>query len=280
MSTVLTTATCYLAASGAYLTNRGAVREHNEDACLFGVPVAQADLKRPVPVHLGGDRPWLLAVADGMGGENAGERASREVVMALAECQAFTPSGVTNLLCRLNEHLFNLGQPDVRLAGMGAAVAGLCFGPDGLFGFNVGDARLYRLQDSFLALVTEDDSLAQLLVEAGQADRDALRPEERHALTQSLGGRHELVSIEPHIYPLRLRLADRFLLCTDGLTDCVSLDEIEAAVASEPSPAAAVERLFKAAMAAGGNDNITIILADVSTEQDEGAEETAAPPAQ
>jgi serine/threonine protein phosphatase PrpC len=118
------------------------------------------------------------------------------------------------------------------------------------------------------------------LVEAGHAERDAPRPEERHALTQSLGGRYELASIQPHIYPLRLRPADRFLLCTDGLTDCVSLDDMEAVVANEPSPAAAVERLFKAAMAAGGKDNITIILAHVSTEQDEADDETPAPSSQ
>lgn len=263
----------YLAVSGAYLTNRGAAREHNEDACLFGAPIAGVDLEVARAAHLPGDQPWLLAVADGVGGQNAGEKASREVITALAGCRDFTPSGVTSLLCRLNEHLLNLGKTDLRLAGMGATVAGLCFGSDGLFGFNVGDARLYRIQDGFLALVSEDDSIAQVLVEAGRAERDAPRPEERHALTQSLGGRHELASIQPHIYPLRARPADRFLLCTDGLTDCVSLDEIEPVVASESSPISVVERLFKAAMAAGGNDNITIILADVTAEQDRGADE-------
>jgi PPM family protein phosphatase len=137
--------------------------------------------------------------------------------------------------------------------------------------------RVYRLQDGCLSLVTEDDSIAQGLIEAGQAERDALRPDERHVLTQSLGGRWELARIEPHIQPLRVRLGDRFLLCTGGLTDCVSLRDMEATVANEPSPAATVERLFKAAMAAGGKDNVTIILADVSTEQDESDDEVPAP---
>jgi protein phosphatase len=280
MSANPTTVTNFLAVSGAYLTNRGVAREHNEDACLFGVPIAEADLETPRSGRLAGDRPWLLAVADGMGGENAGERASREVVLALADCQDFTQAGISSLLCRLNEHLFHVAQADTRLAGMGAAVAGLCFGPDGLFGFNVGDARLYRIQDGFLALMTEDDSIAQLLVEAGHAERDVPRPDERHALTQSLGGRHELASIQPHIYPFRLRPADRFLVCTDGLTDCVGLDDLEALVVNEPSPAGAVERLFKSVMAAGGKDNITIILADLSTEQDEGDDATPAPSSQ
>lgn len=278
MSAVLATPLNYLAVSGACLTNRGAAREHNEDACLFGEPIAQVDLETPVSARLAGNRPWLLAVADGMGGENAGERASREVVTALAGCHDFTGNGVASLLRQLNEHLFNLGQANVRLIGMGAAVVGLCFGPEGVFGFNVGDARLYRRQDGFLALITEDDSIAQLFVEIGQAERDSLRPDKRHALTQSLGGRRELVSIEPHIFPLRVRPSDRFLLCTDGLTDCVSLDDIEAVVAGESDVITAVNRLFNAAMGAGGKDNISIILADVTTKQEGGSNEMESPP--
>ena len=133
--------------------------------------------------------------------------------------------------------------------------------------------RVHRIRDWFLSLVTEDDSIAQVLVEAGQAARDVLRPDGRHALTQSLGGRRELVCIQPHIHPLRVRHGDRFLLCTDGLTDCASLDEIKAVVANELRPAAAFKRLFKAARPAGGKGNITIILADVTADQDRGADE-------
>jgi serine/threonine protein phosphatase PrpC len=133
--------------------------------------------------------------------------------------------------------------------------------------------RVYRLQGGFRSLVTEDDSTAQVLAQSGQAERDALRPDERHALTQRLGGRRELASIQPQIQPLRVRRGGRFLLCTDGLTDCASLDQIEAAVANERSLAAAVERLFKAAMAAGGKENITIILADVTAELGGGPDE-------
>jgi protein phosphatase len=84
-----------------------------------------------------------------------------------------------------------------------------------------------------------------------------------HALTQSVGGAAEYYRLEPHFYPLSVRSAARFLLCTDGLTDMLSQKEIESVALPDLKPVAVVQALFAAAMEAGGRDNITIALVDV-----------------
>jgi serine/threonine protein phosphatase PrpC len=147
---------------------------------------------------------------------------------------------------------------------MGASVAGIACGREGAFLFNVGDARVYREQDGFLQLVTKDDSIAQLLVETGQAAPDEVRPANIHQITQAIGGKSEPTPIAPHIEALKLTRPRRFLLCSDGLTDMVAIDRMEN-ILSKHSPATeAVAELFRAAMEAGGEDNATIIVAEIS----------------
>ncbi len=248
-----------ITAIGSFLTHPGAVRQRNEDACCFGQPTTSMAMLAPETRVCVPDRPWVIAVADGLGGQNSGAQASQEVVGALRECTDHTPDGIQQLLCELNERLLGHARLDARLSGMGATVAGLCHGPAGLFAFNVGDARVYRQQDAFLAQVTQDDSVAQVLVEAGQLEPGTTPVRRQRALTQCLGGRSEQAVVEPHIHPLRISRPSRFLLCSDGLTDMVALEAIEQAVCHQECASAAAG-LFQAAMAAGGRDNVTIVV--------------------
>ncbi len=248
-----------ITAIGSFLTHPGAVRQRNEDACCFGQPSASMAMLAPETRVCVPDRPWVIAVADGLGGQNSGARASQEVVEALRDCLDHTPDGIRHLLCELNERLLGQARENAHLSGMGATVAGLCHGPEGLFAFNVGDARVYRQQDAFLAQVTQDDSVAQVLVEAGQLEPGATPVRRQRALTQCLGGRSEPAAVEPHIQPLRLTRPSRLLLCTDGLTDMLALETIEQTVCHQECAAAAAG-LFKQTMAAGGRDNVTIVV--------------------
>lgn len=246
-----------ITAIGSFLTHPGAVRQRNEDACCFGQPAASLAMLAPETRVCVPDRPWIVAVADGLGGQNSGARASLEVVSALRECTDHTPDGLRQLLGELNERLLGEAGRNAQLNGMGATVAGLCQGPAGLFAFNVGDARVYRQQDVFLAQVTQDDSVAQVLVEAGQLEPGATPVRRQRALTQCLGGAQ--AAVEPHLHPLRLGRPTRFLLCTDGLIDLVALEAIEQVVCHQECAMAAAE-LFRMAMAAGGRDNLTIVV--------------------
>lgn len=170
---------------------------------------------------------------------------------------------LNKVLSELNRKLTEVGRGDPQSAGMGATVAGLACGVDGLFAFNVGDARVYRKQDGYLRQITKDDSVAQLLVEMGRADPDEVRAANFHRLTQAIGGRSRLTPIEPHIESVKLNGPQRFLLCTDGLTDMVDIDQMEQIVSRNGNAVGAASDLFRAAMEAGGNDNTTIIVADI-----------------
>lgn len=254
--------------AGACITHKGAVREHNEDACLFGAAYSNTSLPEPEESSIAGNENWIIATADGIGGQNAGEIASAMVVEGLSRASRITPELVSQELIELNRKVHEAAASNPEYSGMGATVAGLCQGPDALFAFNVGDARLYRKQDDYLCQITKDDSIAQVLIDAGKLDPQDTRDKKLHTITQSIGGQHELKDIEPHIYPIKVKQSASFLICTDGLTDMVSLDDMEEIVKKEETPEQVVRGLHQAAMDAGGEDNITIIWAEAQLARD------------
>jgi PPM family protein phosphatase len=250
-------------ASGAWICHTGKLRKVNEDACYFGGTFSGASTSAPVPAKLSSDS-WIIAVADGIGGHKAGAYASREVVMSLAACADITPEGINDVLLKANKRLHEQGVVNTDLAGCGAAVVGMFASGSNLYGFNVGDARLYRQEGGKLKQVTNDDSVEQMLVQEGlMRAHEGIRPATMHALTQSVGGSSEYVEIEPHFHLIPLVKDARFILCTDGLTDMVSGRDMERIVIPVLNPASAVLALFQAAMEAGGKDNVTIAVVDV-----------------
>ncbi len=250
-------------ACGAWISHMGRVRKVNEDACLFGSIFCGASTSVPVKSVLD-EQQWVIAAADGIGGHKAGAYASREVVTGLSHCADISPRGVNRRLLEIHRGLHKSGAENPDLSGTGAAVVGMFASEGALYGFNVGDARLYRQQGGKLHQITEDDSVEQLLVNQGmmKANPD-IRPANMHALTQSIGGSSELIHIEPHFYLLSVTREARFIICTDGLTDMVSAKDIERIAVPMLNSVAVVQALFSAAMEAGGRDNITIAVVDV-----------------
>lgn len=255
----------YPRAVGAFLTHPGVVRSNNEDAVLFGVSESASHMEEPLHGEHDGSEPWLIAVADGLGGHLAGERASQEVVEALACCEEITPHGINGSLCEINRKLFELGEADIDLSRMGATVAGLACGPQGLFAFNVGDARVYRQQGEFLRRLTRDDSVAELLAEAaGGAGPIDPRRMALNVLTQSLGGSSQYREINPHIYPVSISGPTRFLLCSDGLSDTLTQEEMEGALLSEDSAESMVSDLLERSLSEKARDNVSLIVVELS----------------
>jgi len=248
---------------GAWLCHTGRVRRVNEDSLIAGEKFFGGSSETPSTIHISSG-PWIVAVSDGIGGHRGGAEASRGVVEALAECVRVTPTCVSETLRKLNRDFCERGQTDSELAAMGATVAGIGCGGRGLFAFNVGDSRVYRLEGKKLVQITRDDSEAEDLIDVGLLQQyDGPRPGFLHALTQAIGGREEVLDIETHIHPLHLEGRTRFLICSDGLTDMLHSPEIREILGAEHGAERAVTALFNRAMNAGGVDNITLAVIEV-----------------
>lgn len=239
-----------LALLAAAVTHRGAVRDHNEDALVIGTMVSAGENATPVEVLLRLDRPVLVAVADGMGGHEAGEVASdvvtRHLVAAVPAMD--TPTGVADVLQAVNRRLFLEMDARPALSGMGSTVAGVVLCRDEIVVFNVGDSRVYQILDGYLTQVSVDDALQP---------SDASGRRDSTVITQALGGSDE--PIEPHVRVLPLRAEQLYVLCSDGLTDTVALEQMER-ILSGPDHVDAVGALLDAALRNGGRDNVSIVV--------------------
>jgi len=227
-------------------THRGRVRAGNEDTIAVGDWISQPEMEAPRQWRHALCAPLVCAVADGLGGHRAGEVASRHVARRLAEEQQKLNDArsVAAALAAIDAELYRAMTEDQNLLGMGTTVVGLALWPR-LVWFNVGDSRLYRQYGGRLWQMSIDD------VPAGP--RLGL-------LTQSLGGAPSPRPVAPHVGEEQLAPA-RFLLCSDGLTDMLAVEDMEECVALADLDA--TMRLFERAMRAGGTDNISIVLVSV-----------------
>lgn len=228
----------------ATATHPGLVRPNNED-CAYA-----------------SDR--LVALADGVGGEVAGEVASALAIEALkaAERAADPVAGLRAALTDANARIAAATADDPALAGMGTtATAILCNGRRAALG-HVGDSRAYRLRAGTLDQLTRDDTYVQQLVEEGRitAEQARVHPQ-RSMVTNVLQG----VPAELTVTGFGPDPGDRYLLCSDGLPDAVPDADIAGALRANPDPAACADQLISLALAAGGPDNVTVIVADVAS---------------
>lgn len=241
-----------LFARGAALTHVGLVREGNEDAYLV----------------------WpegnMALVADGMGGHAAGEVASAVAVETVRD--RLVQSGVPGDAPSARDAFVDaVRQADARVAevaeqqgldGMGTTLVGLWLIDDAAVVVHVGDSRLYRLRDGQLEQITGDHNLGSELKRRGIFDtHTAMTHPQRHMLTRSLGGR---TRVAPDQVVLPLRAGDRFLLCSDGLTDMVSTDLVRGFLGTPSPPNVNAQTLVEAALAGGGRDNITVVVVHVT----------------
>ena len=238
----------------------GAVRPANEDAVLWDASVG------------------LLAVADGMGGHNAGEVASRLAletlqahVRATAEAKSIAwtfgyDRGLSLAANRLltaareaNHEVFRTSQERRECAGMGTTLTAALIESARLTYLSVGDSRLYERRGGVLHQLTRDDSWIEQLADASDIDRARARGHPmRHLLTSAIGTRGE---VAPAVGEVTLTAGHLLLICTDGLHGEVSEEAIDAVLAAARSPTEAVDRLVRAALEHGGKDNITALVA-------------------
>jgi len=231
---------------------QGRRRADNEDSITVAGWVSDAAMAGPRRSRHELTEPLLVAVADGMGGHAAGEVASRYAIKRLAaETYSGGEAGVAAVLAAINAELYQSMAAAPSFLGMGTTVAGLLLTASRALWFNLGDSRVYCHRGRRLEQLSVDD------VPPGARSG---------ALTQSLGGWHSFVPVAPHIGAKDLGAADmtvpsRWLICSDGLSDMLGGAEIERTM--EAGDEEALRALFTHAMAAGGEDNISIIVASV-----------------
>jgi protein phosphatase len=239
----------------------GCQRSGNEDMILVGDQCIRDDaLSAVIEFDPPGER-MVMAVADGMGGAAAGERASEYALTRLAEMMRRAPADLDgDELCELlqiwatrtHAELLEQGRLDAALAGMGTTVVGLLARRGQAWRFHVGDSRLYRYRAAQLEQLTLDHSVRQVTGDAQQPS---------NLLVNSLGGGREswleCAPIEGGLQP-----GDRFLLCSDGLHDVVDAAHIASALAADRETA--TRTLIQLARDAGGPDNISALVIDLA----------------
>jgi protein phosphatase len=211
--------------------------------------------------------PTLFAVADGMGGHAGGEVASRTAIEALQQEFGRHPSadGLADAVRQANLAVWERSHEDSDLRGMGTTLtaAALVATPQGdrLVMANVGDSRSYRLRDGALTQLSHDHSVAEELVDRGQlSEAEAAIHPHRHILTRALGVSSE---VDPDVWEMAPREGDRYLLCSDGLTNEVTETRIAKLLRTTSDPQEAADKLVQMALDNGGNDNITVVVLDV-----------------
>ncbi|HSN28425.1 MAG TPA: PP2C family serine/threonine-protein phosphatase [Kofleriaceae bacterium] len=247
-------------------TDVGRVRDANEDAFSItelqsGFAIDAFDADRAVDV---GQRGLLLALSDGMGGHQAGEVASALVVEVLqAELQRAEDGPIVHLfeeaVRRANGAVHAAAQRADR-RGMGATLVAVFIRGTQAYIAEVGDSRAYLLRGGRLRQITRDQSMVQLLVDQGiMTAREARNAPGRNVILQAMG---LLPDVRVAIGRLELRRTDRLLLCSDGVTNALTDDELRG-ILTESSPREACETMIALANERGGHDNETVIVADV-----------------
>ena len=208
----------------------------------------------------------LFVLADGMGGHRGGEVASAEAVAGvLGSFDDRTRAGLARAVDRANQAVFGRAAGDVDLFGMGTTLCALALarseGGDVLAVANVGDSRVYRYGDGRLTQVSDDHSLVADLVRAGDlTEEEAARHPQRNILTRALGIESAL-SVDT--WELPIQADDRYLLCSDGLFNEIDDHRIAALLAGHDNPELTAATLVRAAVDAGGHDNVTALVVDV-----------------
>jgi PPM family protein phosphatase len=222
----------------------GLVRSNNEDSVYAGAR--------------------LLALADGMGGHAAGEVASQLVIAALAHLDDDEPGG--DLLANLesavqagNSAIATQVEMEPDLDGMGTTLTAILFAGNRLGLVHIGDSRGYLLRDGELSQITKDDTFVQTLVDEGRITREEAHSHPQRSLIMRALTGHE---VDPTLTMREVRIKDRYLLCSDGLSDPVSDETIlEALKIADVEDSA--DRLIELALRGGGPDNVTVVVADV-----------------
>ncbi|GBE22013.1 MAG TPA: serine/threonine-protein phosphatase [Actinobacteria bacterium] len=224
-------------------THQGRVRTNNEDH-LYPQTSGSSDTRS------------VFAVADGMGGHVAGEIASSKAI----DIAIGTSGSVEERIAAANDAIVDAAEENRRLAGMGTTLTIAELDPNGSVSIgHVGDSRAYLLRTGVLRQLTTDHSVVAEYLAAGKIrPEDVARHPQRSMLTRALGLSR---TVEVDVLTEDLQPGDRLLLCTDGLSSMITDDDIAARLA-DGTPDQAVWSLIEAANAAGGYDNVTVVVVD------------------
>jgi serine/threonine protein phosphatase PrpC len=237
-----------LALHYALRSDVGLLREGNEDSAYAG--------------------PRLLAIADGMGGHAAGEVASAVAISAIAplDRQNLTDSGemldaLAAAVASARDTLHEMSVSDPAVEGMGTTLTALLWAGAQVAVCHIGDSRAYLLRDGDLYQITRDHTLIQSLVDEGRlSPAAAANHPQRSLIIRALQGSTDA---DPDLAMHEALLGDRYLLCSDGLTDVVSDEAVHGVLSTVPDTEQSVGQLIALAIRNGGPDNITCIVADV-----------------
>ncbi len=219
-----------------------------------------------------GALPNLFIVADGMGGHNAGDYASKYTVemieRQIRESELREPVSILDeAICRANDYIRSMAREDIHLSGMGTTVVAATLEQAGLQVANVGDSRLYIANEKEIRQITRDHSLVEEMVRMGGIDRVTARSHpDRNIITRAIGA---LDTVEADFFQVDLYPGDIILLCSDGLTNMLEDEEIRRIVTGTGSLSEKGKQLVCAANDNGGRDNIAVILINPFADQDE-----------
>lgn len=243
----------------AFATHRGRVRTTHEDCIgVLDWTTARESLTAKV-LEFDATEPCMCIVADGLGGHEGGEVASRLSVRHLLSSSSSIRNAddLADAIHAANRHLYDAMASAPAYAGMGATIAGVLILEREILVFNVGDCRVYGVVPGpFLRLLTTDDL----------PDRPDYDPEARtgvmgHRVTQCLGGSNTFKEIAPHIAIKAAIVENSYIICSDGVTDMLDMAQIEKSLCERMENSA--EMVIRNALNAGGSDNLTIIILDI-----------------
>jgi PPM family protein phosphatase len=234
------------------LSDKGCFRAENEDDASYSNP------------QLSGQRArWglLALVADGMGGHAAGEVASKMAVRIINHVyyrdMAEPHKALQNAFSKANRQIYRTARRNSGYQGMGTTCTGLVLRGGAAYCAYVGDSRLYLVRGEAIYLMTEDHSVVMQMLRQGLITQEqAHHHADKNVLLRALGTQPR-VAVSTWGQPFPIQLDDRFILCTDGLSDLVHEEEIKAVTLTE-EPVAACKKLIALAKAYGGYDNITV----------------------
>jgi len=228
-------------------THTGRVRSNNEDSVLI-------------------ERPALFAIADGMGGYNAGEVASKKALERLRELSgsfaglsgSSLEEAIHEAVADINRVVYELAMSKKEYDGMGTTLTGVYFADSGsLYFFNVGDSRSYIIRRGKMVQVTHDHSLVGEMLQLGDiTPEQAFNHPKKNMLTRGIGVDPE---VEADVFVRKLEEGDILLLCSDGLTDMLKDSQIEEFLSVTDLEKSA-DRMLAASLEEGGRDNITFIM--------------------
>lgn len=224
-------------------TEIGNVREHNEDSLTV--------------------LPPLFAVADGMGGHEAGEVASEITINTLNDLapQSADAEALARAVVAANLNVIKAPSQGVGREGMGTTLTAAILEKERLVIAQVGDSRAYLLHNGSLQQLTRDHSLMADMIEAGQlTEAEARVHPNRSVITRAIGSDPHM---QPDLYELNVETGDRLLLCSDGICGMIEDHEIASIMRQAPSAQSCADQLVEAALAAGGFDNATAVVVDV-----------------